>query len=266
MAYTNVIVSGRLLESYEYEKVPAQRAYIAPRTMEGTTGLSDISFGGEVAGGTEKREKTRSAQSTRRAVLSFSRLVRSNLGGAEYPFLGSFTYAQNQTEIGVARKDWNRFSRLGSAEFGNGFRSICVAEFQQRGAVHFHSLLWGIPPGVFATERSNRTIARMWGRGFCDIVKTDGSEKLSSYLSKYFVKSFSDPRLFGRKAYIATRNVLKPRVFKDTLLAPFFYGQIEGADLSTALLLRSSEYETQWLGRAIYKRYSLETDYGKSPN
>src|SRR5690606_27837965 len=97
-------------------------------------------------------------------------------------------------------------------KFGKAFSYIAVSEFQKRGAIHFHALFWGLPAEVFSQERQTRTIALIWKQGFVYMKETDGNDKLSSYLAKYMVKTFTDPRLKNKKAYLASRNIKRPKI------------------------------------------------------
>jgi len=256
MGYNKVISYGSVVEVFRYEKYPMGFGK-KKATAGNANALSDIPFDGQNADCSEKPIKIRSRESIRRAVLAFRRLVGANLRGTDHPVLASFTYGENMESLRQGRSDFNAFARSAKSEFGDGLRYICVAEFQKRGAVHFHSLIWGLPAGTVKRERSTRMVAGLWGRGFVDLVETDGSIKLSGYLGKYLSKTFKEPRLSGMKAYICSRNVYKPTIDRDALLAPYFTP--ETGDLSTALAIREAEYTTQWLGRCHYKQYLVKS-------
>ena len=68
-----------------------------------------------------------------------------------------------------------------------------------RGRIHFHGLLFNVPLSLgdtrngqrtiaYGDERTTRTLANLWGEGFVDATKTDGSPKLAFYISKYITK------------------------------------------------------------------------------
>jgi len=199
--------------------------------------------------------KIRLPENARRAVLGFKRLVSANMGGVDMPVFASLTYAENFTNLRLARKDFNSFARGLKDEFGDNLRYLVVAEFQERGAVHFHALVWGIPTEVVARERLTRLVAGLWGKGFADLKVTRSPQGIAIYLSKYLTKTFLDPRLHGMKAYVASRNIIKPVVDKNAMLLPYLYGA--GYKLSTAVPLHEKEFMTQWLGKGrlrIYKQ------------
>jgi len=262
MGYNKIISYGKIVEIYHYEERPRSTG----RKKAATTGAATVpllSSDRQNVHAEKQPPKVRTREHARRAVLSFRRLVAANLGGNDNPVLASLTYRENIDDLGRCRKDFNAFAKALRDTFDNGLRYICVAEFQKRGAVHFHALIWGLPKGTVDRERSSRLVASLWGQGFVDLVQTDGNIKIASYLAKYMGKMFADPRLAGRKAYIASRNILRPMIDKDALIMPYFYGA-NGIDLSTATIFDKREYDTQWLGRCNYKQYHLEERYDEN--
>lgn len=250
--YVKLISYGGHTEIYRYGRRP--RGGRSSAKVQSDNGVPRISENGQDAAGQEKPAKIRSEANARSASLAFRRLIASNLGGSKPPIFATFTYAENHRDISRARKDFNAFAKRAATRFRNDFRYIVVCEFQKRGAVHLHALLWGISPRIFRQERRTRLVARMWLKGFVDLRKTDGSIRLAGYLSKYMRKTFADPALSGRKAYIASRNVVRPIIIKDAILAPHFHG-IAQPDLSDAHLQDNKDYDTMWLGKCIYQRY-----------
>jgi len=218
--------------------------------------------------------RPRREDSIRRAARSFRRIVRSNLGGDAKPALLTLTMHQKlsyASSVTIFSKFAVRLRRL----YGVGFRYIAVPEFQKRGAVHWHILIWGLPDHVacqgyfegrgkyrhFAEtcaetrscERSTRFIQRLWLRGFCDCIETDGSVKLSGYLAKYLSKTMRDIRLRGKRAYYASRNIMRPMSVSGHVVAQFLDVLVD-VDKSP---LHSREFETEWLGKCHYKIYEL---------
>jgi len=276
MGYNKVIWAGEQVEIYKYEqdrKTGINRP--RPGVSKGVNGVSgsaedssQLSCVDAVRQVDEVKsdnieKKARIEGNAKRAQLAFRRLVLANISRTDAPVLASFTYRENMGQLSEGRADFGAFARNAKQVFGESFRYIVVAEFQKRGALHFHALLWGIEKTVVESERTTRMVAALWGKGFVDLIQTDGSAKLATYLSKYFVKMFMDIRLAGRKAYIASRNIKRPIVYKDALLSPFFYGVAGYPQLENAPVLTEFEYETQWLGRCHYKKY-ITVQYGKT--
>lgn len=265
MGYAKVISYSDIVEIYTYEKNPRPTGR-KKRAVQSGVDIKDIPSSGEDVSYEIQPPKVRSKESARRAVLAFKRLVRANLDGYSYPVLASLTYAENMGDLGQARKDFNAFAKRLKSTFGQSLRYIAVAEFQRRGAVHFHTLLWGIPQGAVRTERHTRLVAGLWGRGFTDIAETDGSPKLAGYLAKYLSKTFADTRLLNKKAYITSQNIQRPIIDKNTLLSPYFYDIHKSTKLSTARLLHDKEFMTLWLGKGRCRIYKLIKSPHESSN
>jgi hypothetical protein len=239
MSHTKIIQTGKYLEVYTYEK----------------------SVSSKIKSGRRKSFKQRDQRplysrpdSIRRRYKSFSRLVRSNLVGEVEPSLLTLTCFE---VVGIERGyDYLRqFWRKLQQSFIKVERYIAVPEFQKRGAVHFHLIVWGLNDYV-DKERSDRQIQNLWQRGFVDCLRTDGNEKLVGYLAKYMRKSMSDRRLVGQKAYTASRSCLRPLSFSSG--APFNYSmELYGVDLSTVQPLLQKDFHTQWLGMGRYRLYKI---------
>jgi len=238
MGHIKVIRSGNFLEIYEYEKnVPIRRR---PRR--------------DLITKRDRRSITRTSDSIRRAGKSFRRLVRANLVGNETPTLLTLTMYET-LPLSTSSKFFNRFIDRLRRSVGHEFRYIAVPEFQKRGAVHFHILIWGLDHKYAQTEHQTRYFSRIWLRGFCDCVVTDGHPKLAGYLSKYMQKGMSDIRLSGKKAYYASSNILRP--MSTATGNPFIKDIIYKNLVPVDNCLHEHEFMTQWLGKCYYKSYLI---------
>jgi len=255
MGYTKIITYGNNIEIYRYERELPNPRGSTGRPIVSATELSLLSADREGDAQQISKKRTRTERSARRAAVEFRRLVAANLDGINHPIFATFTFVENVQDVSFARSCFKTFTRNCRAIFGPGFKSISVMEFQRRGAIHFHALLWGCPGGTVESERSTRMVATLWGRGFIDLINTDGNIKIAGYFAKYMQKTFLDSRLFGRKAYVATSNVYRPIVDRHALIAPYLYAKKNGIDLSTAEICQEKEYNTQWLGRCNYQQY-----------
>jgi len=257
VGYNKIVISGDTFELYEYEKnlPPYQRIRRATKVDTGRSVLG--AGGGDVL---SERELGKRKDNARRAKLAFERLVRSNLGGADVPAFVTLTYKENKRELGDAYGDFTSFVQALRYRFGQGFRYICVPEFQKRGAVHFHALVWGLPSELVSRERDTRFFASIWGLGFVDFYLTDGHEKISYYLAKYMSKAYVDSRLRGCKAFVASRNCLRPQTFSN--LAPL-WPVFDDYKLSTEAPVQERNFMTQWFGKGRYRLYKLSSqNYG----
>lgn len=250
MPYIKALVYGKCLELYSYEKDirPIRGKRVSRKSA---VDMPDMATATDVA---EPSEVQKRRDNARRAEMAFRRLVLANLQGSLPPILASCTYAANQTDLGVAYEDWKAFIGALRYRYGRVFKYICVPEFQKRGAVHFHALFWGLPSSLCQEERSTRMVASLWGRGFLDIVLTDGNEKISTYLSKYMTKTFSDPRLSGKKAYRCSGNIIRP--VTERVSGYFYLEEKYGIGVDNPPCV-DKEFLTQWLGKGRYRFYNL---------
>jgi len=155
--------------------------------------------------------------------------------------------------------------------YGKAVRYIAVPEFQERGAVHFHCLFWGVPEkaiedeapknvdveGVVSVKRGSRAIQHLWSYGYVDCLPTDGSPKLAFYVAKYMHKAVLDERIRGQKSYSCSRNVMRP-MSVATKSGSSFALDAWGVKLSTAEPLHEKFFDTYWLGRGRYRSYLIK--------
>lgn len=243
MSYIKIIQSGDLVERYEYERIPAAIGmFKRPRKPK-----------------EYKFSRPRRSDNIAKAKQSFRRLVRCNLQKGN-PYLLTLTML-DILSYSDAIRCFTAFGQRAKRDFGQAFSWIAVAEFQRRGALHFHALVWGLDYDVAHSEKDTRRIQNLWRYGYVDIIPTDGSPKIATYLSKYMSKAMSDERLMGKRAYCSSRNVLRP-VSVSTPTAVDLVSQELG--LGDIVPLQDRSYGTLWLGRANYKSYSLyQNNYGK---
>jgi len=235
--YTKIVQSGNLLEIYDYEKEPSPKRF-----------------------GVRKKKRNiykvrRSARNIQRAKNNFRRMVRASLvRGA--PHFATLTMASVET-ITTAYKYFSKFTTNLRFAYGVDVAWVAVPEFQKRGAVHFHALIWGIPDEVYLRERSTRDLQALWACGFCDFLASDGSPKISSYMAKYMSKTMSDDRLSGKKSYTASRNIVRSVLCNTPTQIAYIeeeYPQLRDVNKDVDKVEVDKVYSTQWLGRCHYRK------------
>ncbi len=277
MAYTKVWRSGNILEVYEYEKEPI----IYPVGYKKRKARKVRAY--------DQGAHERRADSIRRLKSTFTRLVRSHLYATGVPAFVTLTMYQ---ALGVTEA-WSAFFffiRNLKYRFGGSISYVTVLEFQKRGAPHFHTLIWGLSDDVVVNElpwsvwasmgrkkkkirdrfvaycvekginpetaRGDRLLQNLWQRGFVDCLPTDGSPRLIGYLSKYMSKAMHDERLWGRKAYSVSRNVVRPLLSKITeTFDDVALGYLDDDELTP---LQVHEFDTEWLGKGRYRLYKVK--------
>lgn len=252
MGYTKIIISGNNVEKYEYEKEPRP---VARGRRKRKINNGSESVGADRSDTLSERQLGKRQDNARRTGLVFRRIVASNLSGAMPPLLLTFTYKENITDINIGYKDYQSFIKALRNKFGKTFSYIAVSEFQKRGAIHFHALFWGLPSEIFSQERKTRTIALIWKHGYVFMKETDGNNKLSSYLAKYMVKAFTDPRLKNKKAYFASRNVKRPKIIAGE---DFSFWPVEEEYVGDRKPITDKEYNTLRMGKCRYRHWNIK--------
>jgi len=257
MGYTKVIISGNNFELYEYER--QLRPNLRPRRpRKSSPDIDNLETGGKDT--LSERQLGRRRDNARRASVAFRRLTACNLGGSQPPLLLTLTYKENIADIAVGYQDYRSFVQSLRHAYGKTFKYVCVPEFQMRGAVHFHALFWGLPAELYLQERKTRELADRWGRGFVFLKQTDGSGKLSSYLTKYMSKAFIDPRLKNKKAYVASRNIKRPSEMGG--VSPLWPITDDYAvDIEKPIF--DKKYYTSFLGNCRYRLFEIPPDEQK---
>jgi len=271
MPYTKVIISGDEVEIYKYTgSIPERSLHKRPRQSQ------------------ERRARSLTIRpdNAHRRRRSFERLVKSNLVGSNPPIFLTLTMA-TCVSLSLADPLASRFFASLRRKHGQHVRYIYVPEFQERGAVHYHALVWGLSDETILTEGSRgknntnqkqrwldwlnargyaksdlgctRALQRLWARGYVDIVPTDNSSKLARYLSSYMHKTMQDERLRGGRAYRASGNILRPlSVSLGAFSLEGVADEILGCSLESLDIVRKREYNTKWLGRGQYTIYKTK--------
>lgn len=238
VVYSKVIVSGNMVEVYEYEK----------GVFKGRS-----SFGGRHNGADEEAKEKNREDALRRARQEIRRIVNANVGAYGPEFTAKFltmTFADNVTDLDYANQEFKKFiKRLNYYVFGTKeakLRYTVIVEFQKRGAIHYHVVLYNIP---FIPVKE---IGKIWGHGNVWINKIDDVDNVGAYVCKYLTKASNDDRLRGRKSYFNSRGLFKPVVIEDKEKA-----ELIKKSLPETKKVVSVEYVNDYTGITIYKQYNL---------
>ncbi len=228
---TKIIKSGNLIEVYDYEY--------------------PIRFGHK--GKATKKKKTKSVRSEEYRVRTIVQAINTLrqlcfLNFTLYDKFITLTFNNEQafdiTNLKVCYHYVQLFLRKLKRRYPD-LKYIVVAEFQKRGAVHYH-ILANIP---FITEEERIVL---WPYGFSKVLAVQSTTQLALYLSKYLGKRFDDKRKFGHKLYTTSKGLRKPKVI---------YGPIaEEAsekikELPQLEVQYENQYETERNGVTKYKQY-----------
>jgi hypothetical protein len=168
-------------------------------------------------GESENREENR-----RRSFARSKANIRRRCMAGGFDYLLTLTYADLRTELEPCKVDLDRFRRKVQKVLGRSWGYVAVAEYQLRGAVHFHlgvrgwqnvgllRTLWREATGDARANidvRAPKVGKRLrWGR-----------LRLAYYLAKYLGKSAAVDMVLNRKSYSVTRGIPGPKVESFTI-------------------------------------------------
>jgi len=251
VGYTRIIRSGNIIEIYKYERPISPPTFRKNRIQAARNGNI-------------RTPKKRRSDNCYRLRKNFRRICDANLTGDEIPSFLTLTMHQI-VSLSRAVVYFSGFVRRLRKRIGNDFRYIAVPEFQKRGAVHFHVLIWGLPDGYVdeispantqtitidcLKEANSRVLQNIWGYGYVDCFRTDGSPKLSGYMSKYMSKHMQDLRLATEKAYYCSRNIMRPMSYGSNTVG-MWLEELVPVDNS---MLATRTYDVQYAGRCHYQK------------
>lgn len=235
-----IVISGEIIEIYDY-------------SIGYKTGYSVSDDVGRKKGAKSKEYDLNRAKVLNRAKKRVMGLINSNTG--QYgvncrPKFLTLTFAENITDLKFANYEFQKFIKRVNYKIFDSKKAVlkysAVVEFQKRGAIHYHIVLYNLP---FTPVKVIRDI---WGHGNIKINQIETVDNLGAYVTKYMVKDSSDSRLEGEKCYFNSRGLIEPTVITDE-------NQIEtvAQSLSLANLCYSVEYENEYLGQVSYAQYNL---------
>ena len=227
-----VIIAGNQIEIYEYEKA----------ILYGYSDSKKGSKGRQAVANDEDKEINRE-KVFKRARTNLRRLINSNVEG-DSKFL-TLTFKDNVTDLDFANNEFKKFIKRLNYHFDIKVKYSCVVEFQKRGAIHYHCILYNLVGKV-----DLKKLSEIWGNGFIKLNRIKGVDNVGAYICKYMTKS-DDDRLKGKKMYFNSRNLNKPTEIKD----PEIVNAVE-----SSLQYQSPKYENSFTNEynsINYKQYII---------
>lgn len=242
MGYVKVVQYGTVTEIYQYQKdyVPQRKRNTrrAKRRKSETYRRNYSVF-------------LRRSRSVRRAAQNFFRIVAANIQRPQNLAFVTLTCYEN-LDVTVGYRALADFFKRLRAKTKHDITYIAVPEFQKRGSLHFHVLVWGLSEEVAGKERTTRNCQRQWARGYVDIrLANRKGLGIAGYMAKYLVKGLTDNRLANRRAYTTGGKVYRPTA------KGFYQGDDEMVSLLTPEFLptKKSVYNTKYLGECTHRVY-----------
>lgn len=181
----------------------------------------------------------------KRARRDLRRLINANIH--KYHVASKFvtlTFKDNITDFETANYEFKKFRERLQYSLKCKLHYVVVPEFQKRGAIHFHVVMFNLP------YITNSDLRKIWGNGFVKINSIDDVDNVGAYVCKYMTKS-DDDRLRGKKSYFSSRGLKKPLEIKDEKKVGELLSSLPDEKLTYENII-FNEY-TQF----IYKQYNM---------
>lgn len=252
--FCKVVHAGKVVEVYEYGK-PHFRDYELT-----ALDLLDRALAKELGSSVDFESKIR--QNHYRTLHNIRNLANANAHILTKFVTLTFTY--NETDVDKANKYFKNFIKRLNFRFKRKIKYMCIVEFQQRGAVHYHLIMdlprivardleyiWKHGDPFFWQDRSKPGIVF---RPYAGSVKPKRYKKkinFGAYFAKHGTKAEQDNlfALIGKKKFFRSRGLCEPVVS---------YGLPEDLDeriFSGMDLQRDTEYLSKYNEKIKYRVY-----------
>jgi hypothetical protein len=179
--------------------------------------------------------------SVSRAMNNLRRLIESN---PQLFRLVTLTFTRNVADVSIANSHFTKFIQRVKYNLYKDFQYISVLEFQDRGAVHYHS--------VVSHFIKQKTLKKVWGKGQqVWINKVYNPEGIGAYLSMYLQQDGFDDRFYGKKKYFCSKNINRPVVIKNDFLVDNFMNR----NKNFLRLKFACAFNSEYVGKVHYYHY-----------
>lgn len=157
---------------------------------------------------TSKNLSERNERSIRRTRKNIQDTLNANLDDKSY--FVTLTFAENIQDYEKANARFNYFIRLKNKDI----KYLVVKELQQRGAIHFHLIVFDIEK-----EKLNQLLSS-WNYGFwySKKIKDKYSYSIANYMTEYFSKEKNQLVEANKKIFSKSRNLKKPLIIGDLVV------------------------------------------------
>lgn len=168
----------------------------------------------------------------------------------------TLTFKENITDLTTAHKNFMKFiQKFNTLLFGRKntkLKYAGVIEFQERGAIHYHLILFNMP---YIEQSVYSKIRKIWGlenRFKLELVRSPYGT--TNYLSKYLVKSLGDERLKNRRKILASQHLKRPIVIYNDSIAEKILKQVQ-----EKIKIHEHGYYSKWTGQTTSYSFNLGT-------
>ena len=258
-----LVISGQLLEFYHYDNPvfygPRPEEWIKKRNNPYESEEPEVYEDKQVetSGGRDLSSVYRAKRNLRRIIGCNSFAWKQENGKPYLPIFFTLTFKDNITDLTTAHKIFTKYNkRFNYFVFENkkaNLKYTSVPEFQKRGAVHYHVLMFNLPFVVNLYDK----LERVWGQGYTNVKSVDNVDGAIRYLSKYIAKSLDDERLLNRKRYFASRDLYKPVVLHNNEAVEEIL-KVISVNIKENYRYRMAQ--VPWCGGIDYTRFILPSD------
>jgi hypothetical protein len=165
--------------------------------------------------------------------------------------------------LSVANREYRKFIKRFGYHVGDNesyIKYVVVPEFQKRGAVHYHLVIFNLP------YIKAKIIARIWSHGYVKINAIDEVDNVGAYVCKYMTKDVLDgkeDKLAGQKCYFRSRDLIEPkeiRLLSDSPECKKLDELVSGMASSVAY---DQEHDSEYYGTITYTQYRGENSCWK---
>lgn len=190
------IISGKVIETYSYQN----------DVLYGYKDIKKSSRGRQAVASDKDRDINREKVLSR-ARKDLRRLINCNI--QKHSKFLTLTFSDNVKDLDFANYEFKKFIQRLNYCYGVKVKYSTVIEFQKRGAIHYHTILYNLTDKLDLKE-----MQRLWGNGFIKVNSIVDVDNVGAYVCKYMTKT-DDDRLLGRKMYFNSRGLKKPVEIKE---------------------------------------------------
>lgn len=253
--YRKVIVSGHVIEVYEFEKMPVGNEYAFEKDDYDALDFENIKIESK-----EDRILERRKQTVRDARNTVRRLALMNFGVGDKFLTLTFDPKKFREEdlrdVVFVDSEFRRFVMRFNYRFKCKLKYIAVREFHKSGRLHFHMVCdWD---KRFESEEEIREMERflgekVWKNGFVDIKQMNHVDNVGAYIIKYMTKDLPMEFFKGRKIYLPSKRLKRPLIYRDYEAEQV----LQAYELERKKEVFTNSYESDYLGIIVYKEYNL---------
>lgn len=255
--YKKVIVTGNVIEVYEYERMPGSKTDKSDSKDE----YDPFDFENTKMPEKEERVLERRSQTLRDARNLTRRLALNNFNNGDKFITLTFDPKKVSDEkqlydLDFIDKQFKKFIQRFNYRFDTKLKYIAVRESHKSGRLHFHMICDWNKELIFEDEirEYERLLGeKVWKHGFVDIKSIDHVDNVGAYIIKYMTKSVSIELYKNKKMYLCSKGLERPKVYKDYEAEKI----IEFYNLKQKKEVFTNNYESEYLGKITYAEFNL---------